>query len=1196
MLRNVTAVLSHCLPWLLVCGPILVAQGPVPYDIVYVKAPRLGDETNTQWPEVFDPIRMEPGADLILLHPNGSEEVLFDAADGAVVDPAVSFDGEWVFFSYFPDLRQPALNYQRRDAPRGGADIYKINLDTRTVVRLTQQQWTPPSGASNWSQDHLQASPPGTYYLGYGIFNLGPCPLPDGKLMFSSSRDGYLPNKSFTFPNLRLYIMDQTGQNVEKIGHLNIGSALHPTVLMDGRVMFSSYEAQGLRDRRLWVLWSIWPDGRHWEPLMSAFSNAAAMHFQTQLSDGGLAVVEYYNLNNNGFGTLLSFDPSPPAGQPPFGDPDSSHPSNPSVRRGIWFFNPSHPSHLQPRYKKYPFSPPGLHALTGFTHGEDNASSRALDGSWAGKVTHPSSAPNNDVLLVWSPGPANDLNRPTNRPRYDGGIYLLRNGQPIDDHSQLILVKNDPDFNEMQPRPLVTYSDIYGIEEPASIPFLPNDGGIHPLLERGTPFGLVGTSSFYKRNSAPAQGSSSFDGLDPFNTSQNGASTNWGTQGAEAGLYQDSDIYAVRIVATEGVAHRSYGPGIGNGGITGFRNHADAERLRILGEIPLRKYDSEGNPVIDPDGNPDTSVLLRIPADVPFTFQTLDKDGLVLNSSQTWHQVRPGEVRNDCGGCHAHAQVGTDFSQTAAASPTYQIRDVGATTPILTKDGGGQTIVQELQQRALDVEYYRDIKPILQRSCVACHSQNGPSEAGLVLDDEQEVGGYENTYNRLANDSGAQYGIPPVISNGSWRQTNASRYIRKFQSRRSLLIWKIFGRRLDGWTNQDHPTESVPGDPGTLPGGANPNNADIDFTGTIMPLPGSNVPPLSEDEKMMFARWVDLGCPISTQSPVLQGDLGWFVDDLKPTLTVSSPRAGLNSQAIDQIRVGMFDSYSGLDRNSLSVVADFPVNGRAPGSELGSDFSESGDHIWSLVLDQPITDLTNGLVTVKVNDVQGNENVVRRAFSVSGAALFDFALDSLSVDGNILGRANPDGVPDFLDHFDDGSLVTPPTASLVAASPLAESGGFLRFRDTDGSRSNSNLNLDIAILGNHLTDGGGDAEIKASFRGDDPALLRFYGVGVWTADSEAVWFFVVGLRDGPWVFVTGPEGLLAADPVALPQAGSILLKMFIDDDSDQAIPAYSLDGGASFKDASQFQIFQRYGTLFSAGPSTNIWAFGGSSS
>ena len=396
------------------------------------------------------------------------------------------------------------------------------------------------------------------------------------------------------------------------------------------------------------------------------------------------------------------------------------------------------------------------------------------------------------------------------------------------------------------------------------------------------------------------------------------------------------------------------------------------------------RRDANGNPILDPDGNPDTSFLAKIPADIPFTFQTVDKDGLALNMSQTWHQVRPGEVRNNCGGCHAHSQTPTDFSQTAAAQSGYQLRDLFASSPMLTKDGNGEPALSERSERAVDVEYYRDIKPILERSCVGCHSGSGGTPAAqLVLDDTAIVNSYDNTYNRLARDSDADYGIKPVISNGKWRQTNASRYIRKFQSRRSLLIWKIFGRRLDGWNNEDHPTESVPGDPSTLPPGANANDADIDFTGTIMPPPGSHAqyPPLSEDEKITFARWVDLGCPVDTQNPAMKS-YGWFGDDLRPTLTISLPRAGLNSAPLTQLRVGMLDYYSGLDVQTYSVTADFAVNGNAPGTELASLFAETGDHIWTLPLSSAISDLGEGTLTVSVKDVAGNITKMVRTFSV----------------------------------------------------------------------------------------------------------------------------------------------------------------------------------------------------------------------
>jgi hypothetical protein len=60
------------------------------------------------------------------------------------------------------------------------------------------------------------------------------------------------------------------------------------------------------------------------------------------------------------------------------------------------------------------------------------------------------------VLVSYSPGPANSLNRPTSVPYYDGGIYILRAGEPANDHRQLVMIKNDSQFNEMMPRAVVS--------------------------------------------------------------------------------------------------------------------------------------------------------------------------------------------------------------------------------------------------------------------------------------------------------------------------------------------------------------------------------------------------------------------------------------------------------------------------------------------------------------------------------------------------------------------------------------------------------------------------------------------------------------------------------------------------------------------------------------------------------------------
>jgi hypothetical protein len=208
------------------------------------------------------------------------------------------------------------------------------------------------------------------------------------------------------------------------------------------------------------------------------------------------------------------------------------------------------------------------------------------------------------------------------------------------------------------------------------------------------------------------------------------------------------------------------------------------------------------------------------------------------------------------------------------------------------------------------VEYYRDIKLILQRSCAQCHSINGNAADGLVLDDTTVVDGYENTYNRLANDSDAQYGIPPIISTRTWRQTNASRYIRTFQSRRSLLMWKIMGRRL--------------------------------------------------------------GCPISTQDDTLKANLGWFVDDLRPVPTVSLPAGRHQQGPLTVLRFGAYDSYPGLDHSSISVTANFSVNGQSAGTELAPNFQETSPYVWTLPLVNPIASLTGGRLIVRVKDLQAN--------------------------------------------------------------------------------------------------------------------------------------------------------------------------------------------------------------------------------
>src|SRR5205823_10989497 len=204
------------------------------------------------------------------------------------------------------------------------------------IVRLTQQVFTPNTGAADWASDHRKGEKDRTH-LGYGVLNLGPSPLPGGKLIFVSNRNAFRPPKHPS-PCLQLFVMDEDGGNVECIGHLNLGMALHPVVLKDGRIVFSSLESQGLRSSIMWGLWSIHPDGTNWAPMISAFLPGEgapnAFHFQTQLSDGSVIAEEYYNQNNSGFGTYLKLPARPPEGTPAFGPASMIDPRNALLRFG----------------------------------------------------------------------------------------------------------------------------------------------------------------------------------------------------------------------------------------------------------------------------------------------------------------------------------------------------------------------------------------------------------------------------------------------------------------------------------------------------------------------------------------------------------------------------------------------------------------------------------------------------------------------------------------------------------------------------------------------------------------------------------------------------------------------------------------------------------------------------------------------
>src|SRR5207237_2054830 len=132
-----------------------------------------------------------------------------------------SVDAEWCYYVMLHNM----LKANQWTPPKQGADIYKIHLKSKKIVRLTNQQFSPNLGAANWSKD-FRTPEPGKSHFEYGVYNMGPCPLPGGRIVFTSNRDGFRPAKGYPAICLQLFVMDhrdndigadETPQNLQKL-------------------------------------------------------------------------------------------------------------------------------------------------------------------------------------------------------------------------------------------------------------------------------------------------------------------------------------------------------------------------------------------------------------------------------------------------------------------------------------------------------------------------------------------------------------------------------------------------------------------------------------------------------------------------------------------------------------------------------------------------------------------------------------------------------------------------------------------------------------------------------------------------------------------------------------------------------------------------------------------------------------------
>ncbi len=149
----------------------------------------------------------------------GNVRTIIESAEGIVRDPELSYDGTKIIFSMRNNIND---HYH----------IYEIGVDGKNLKQLTFAE---------------------------GISDIDPIYLPDGNIIFSSSRE-----PKFCMCNrhimCNLYKMEADGANIHQLGKSTLFEG-HAVVMNDGRIMYDRWEYVDRNFGDAQGLWTVNPDG-----------------------------------------------------------------------------------------------------------------------------------------------------------------------------------------------------------------------------------------------------------------------------------------------------------------------------------------------------------------------------------------------------------------------------------------------------------------------------------------------------------------------------------------------------------------------------------------------------------------------------------------------------------------------------------------------------------------------------------------------------------------------------------------------------------------------------------------------------------------------------------------------------------------------------------------------------------------------
>jgi len=627
---------------------------------------------------------------------------------GDVMSPSLSYNGTRLVFSMFVGLNNN-LNNDDPNQNHWNLWVYEISDPTNPnfTPYLHRLFSSPNLSAGELADEENKGN------------DLEPVFLPDNRIVFTSDRQKSLRSRFNKFgasgtayldenrgePALNLHIINGDG-DVETIHQIstNVADERQPTVIEDGRIVFSRWELSREGGKNQFDLFSIYPDGSHLQILYGAHSHgnsAATTVFSKpqQMPDGRLlSVMTSFN----------GFDPN---------DITTINQSNFGGGDLVYIDYKGYVDVDTPRSNGSPMQSAGHVSATpgdvlsgpGLSLGGRYENFAPIWQSGGGSLR---------AMVSWTPcrvatGTAPDI---TYTVCDNGGTAAL---EPVYGLHILNLATGlfDGQFALPPAGSGMVYVDPVVVADRNTI-FI--DG------KSTTPQVLVDHNGAYYSSDLAAEGTNGYAAVhirsiyDSDRLLQLGLQDNLPagttlplTGGGRPDLNRMADptqtppdmlpVRFVRII--------SPGPTFSNNDVNGFYFGVNGARMRtVLGYAPVQ---------------PDGSVYVKVPSNVPFAFELVDKNGRKLvRQNQTaqfhrnWLNLMSGEIVT-CNGCHeGHTQtspLNTGFAGGAVAGVISLAAQASMNSALTSQINGGETMAGllarlSIQQPALVASTYAEMK------------------------------------------------------------------------------------------------------------------------------------------------------------------------------------------------------------------------------------------------------------------------------------------------------------------------------------------------------------------------------------------------------------------------------------------------------------------------------------------------------